>query len=35
MGLKSGYMTPEGFDAIITKAEAKSVPPMKEVGLIK
>jgi len=35
MGLKSGYMTPEGFDAIITKAEAKSIPLMKEIGLIK
>jgi tripartite-type tricarboxylate transporter receptor subunit TctC len=35
MGLKSGYMTPEGFDAIVTKAEARALPLMKETGILK
>jgi tripartite-type tricarboxylate transporter receptor subunit TctC len=35
MGLKSGYMAPEGFDAIVTKAEARALPLMKETGILK
>jgi len=35
MGLKSGYMAPEAFDAIVAKAEARAIPLMKEVGIIK
>ena len=35
MGLKSGYMAPETFDGIVSKAEARAVPLMKEVGVIQ
>ena len=35
MGLKSGYMAPEAFDAIVSKAEARAIPLMKETGIIK
>ena len=35
MGLKSGYLSAETFDAIVTKAETRAVPLMKEVGIIK
>jgi tripartite-type tricarboxylate transporter receptor subunit TctC len=35
MWLKRGYMPPEKFDAIVSKAEARAVPLMREVGLSK
>ena len=35
IGLKSGYIPPEQFDAVIDKASARAVPLMKEVGMIQ
>lgn len=35
IGLKSGYVPPEAFDAVEAKASARAVPLMKEVGMIK
>lgn len=35
IGLKHGYMAPETFDSITSKAEASAVPLMKEMKLIQ
>jgi tripartite-type tricarboxylate transporter receptor subunit TctC len=31
IGLKSGYTPPEAFDEIVTRAEARAVPLLKEL----
>lgn len=35
MGLKHGYISPGDFDSFVSRAEARAVPLMKEMNLIK
>lgn len=35
IGLKNGYVAPEAFDSFVSRAEARALPLMKEMGMLK